>query len=213
MGRRGCGKSFLAKKIQDIYPRKIIIDTLNEYSSPDLIYSFHEFCEKIKQCQHLNSFTLIYQFDPESEKSIDEFNEILRICYYFGNIQIVIEEIQIFASPHYMPHWLKQCLLIGRHQGLSMMFTTQRPGELNKTILSQCAHVFCGQMIEGNDVKYVSSFLNQNSEKLINLPQREFIYFSTQGIKQIKNDFSLNNSEINPKDDVSVSTQNQNSEE
>lgn len=190
MGRRGCGKSYLAKNIQSIWPKKIIIDTLNEYGDGELAHSFHEYCDILARLdrEKQNQFTVVYKFDPESNLSAREFEEILRLAYYFGNLQIVIEEVQLYSSPHMMPHWLKQCLLIGRHQNLSLMFTTQRPGELNKTILSQCTHIFCGQIIEKNDLRYISTLLPE-SDDLINLPPRQFLYFSDQGVRQVSNDF------------------------
>jgi len=191
MGRRGCGKSYLAQKVQSVWPRRIILDTLGEYEEGEIVYSFHEFAEKLIQLKSSSTqnFALIYKFDPESDMSEEEFNEVMRLSYYFGNVQIVLEEVQNFSSPHVLPKWLKNCLLTGRHQNISVLATTQRPGELNKTILSQCAHIFVGQINEGNDLKYISAFLNQDAKKLVSLPERRFLYFGPEGVKEISNDF------------------------
>jgi DNA helicase HerA-like ATPase len=192
MGQRGCGKSHLAKGIQTAWPRRVIIDSLNEYEIDGAfeVHSFDEFSQKMLELkeQNIQGFNLIYRFDPESPLHESEFNEILRVCYYFRNLQIVIEEVQFYSSPHDLPHWLKTCLMTGRHQNVSLLFTTQRPGQLNKAILSQCAHIFCGKIVEGNDVKYIASFLRQDAEKLVNLPDRRFLYFSKSGIQEINND-------------------------
>lgn len=192
MGRRGCGKSYLAQKIQEAWPRRIVFDSLHEYEGEMSVNNFNEFCNAML---YLNQnkpdrFILLVRFDVESELSEPEFNEMLRICYYYGNIQIVIEEVQNFSNPHYLPHWLKQNLLLGRHQNNSLLFTTQRPGELNKTILSQCKHIFCGNIVEGNDLRYISAFLRQDAQKLVQLPERRFIYFGPHGISEINNDLS-----------------------
>lgn len=191
MGRRGCGKSYLAKRLQDLWPRRIIIDSLGEYTEGIQVTGFSQFCDELLKLKQKNEkqFVLVFKFDPEVPVSDDLFNQILRVCFHFKNVQVVIEEIQRYSSPHYLPHWLDQCLFVGRHKGLSLLFTTQRPGMLNKGILSQCAHVFCGQLIDGNDVSYVSGFLGEHGNKLISLPERQFIYFSDKGIKQISNDF------------------------
>ncbi len=195
MGRRGCGKSFLAKGIQGIFPRRVIVDTLNEYrpEGPNqfLARNFSEFSEKLIEYKQNNirNFVLIFQFPVESDQFEGVFNEIMRVCYYFKDIQIVIEEVQLHSNTQWLPSWLKKNLLIGRHQGLSLLFTSQRPGEVNKTIVSQCTHIFCGNLIDGNDIKYVSNFLNQDSEKLVNLPDRRFLYFHKGKISEISNDF------------------------
>ena len=55
MGRSGCGKSHLAKRIQEKYPRKIIFDTLFEYDTKnvDSVNNFNSFCEKLKKINRL----------------------------------------------------------------------------------------------------------------------------------------------------------------
>lgn len=192
MGRRGCGKTHLSKRIQEIYPRRVIIDTLSEYKDQgQVVNSFTEFTNAIFDLKKENKkeFVLIYQFPLESPMNEAEFNQIMRICYYFGNIQIVLEEIQNHCSTQWLPHWLKNNLLVGRHQGLSLLFTSQRPGEVNKTIVSQCHHIFCGTLTDKNDINYVAGFLNQNSEKLSGLPDRRFIYFNSKNTTEISNDF------------------------
>lgn len=192
MGRRGCGKSYLAKRIQTIFPRRVIVDTLNEYGKNDgeVVFNFLDFSKRLIELKEnkTSAFVLIFQFPVESELNKVEFNQIMRLCYYFRNIQIVVEEIQLHCNTQWLPHWLKNNLLIGRHQNLSLLFTSQRPGEVNKTIVSQCSHIFCGNLIDGNDLKYVSNFLNQNSEKLVNLPDRRFLYFHKGKIAEISND-------------------------
>lgn len=190
MGRRGCGKSYLAQNIQKRWPRRIIIDSLDEYSDGDHVTSFDGFCEKLEyyKTNEIKEFVLVFKFNPETEENEDTFNEILRIAFYFKDVQIVIEEVQLYSTPHSLPHWLKQNLLIGRHHDISILFTTQRPGQLNKTCLSQCSHIFCGQIVEGNDLRYISSFLNQDANQLSSLPDRKFLYFNGDSITMVSND-------------------------
>lgn len=180
LGRRGCGKSYLARRLQEAYPRKVIFDTLGEYTHDNgiICHSFEEFGQKILETEKENSFTIIFQFDVENENQVAEFNQALRVLFYRGNVLIVIEEVQNFSSPHAMPHWLKSSLLTGRHRGLALMFTTQRPGECHKTIVSQANHVYCGSLHEKNDIDYVRSVLNDKAFQLVNLPERKFLYFS-----------------------------------
>ena len=189
MGTRGTGKSFLCQNIQRLWPRRVVIDSLDEYKGEDAVSSFSAFAEKLAQFDRENrkSFVLVFKFDPESDTDQIEFDHIMRLCYYFGKIQVVIEEVQLYSSPHSIPKWLKNCLLTGRHKGLSLIFTTQRPGELSKTVLSQCNHIFCGRLVEGNDVRYVSGFLNQSAERLSSLPDRRFLYFSRGTVVEIEN--------------------------
>lgn len=190
MGQRGCGKSYLCKNIQKLWPKRVIIDSLGEYDDGEIVHSFPELTQKLVELKNSNSqnFAVVYQFDPESEISEEEFNQIMRVCYHFGNIQIVVEEIQLYSTVHSMPHWLKQNLLIGRHQNLSLIFTSQRPGEVNKTVISQCSHIFVGKIVEGNDLNYLKATLGKEIQRLTNIPDRNFLYFNNGKIQQISND-------------------------
>jgi ABC-type dipeptide/oligopeptide/nickel transport system ATPase component len=191
MGRRGCGKSYLAKKIQEMWPKRVIIDSLREYSDGIIVRNFDDFCAQMELFKKNNTpkFNLIFQFPPGVIANIEIFNQILKVCYHFRNIQVVIEEIQKYSSPHQLPTWLEECVFTGRHANMSLLFTTQRPGMVNKGILSQCAHIFIGPLTDGNDLRYVSAFLNEETQKLVSIPERQFIYFKDGDKKQISNNF------------------------
>jgi hypothetical protein len=195
MGRSGCGKSFLCRNLQTMWPRRVIIDSLGEYNDePEKFNSFNSISNRLITASRENheEFTLVFQFDPENENADETFNELIRILYYFGNILIVIEEVQLYSNPHFLPHWLRNSLLTGRHRNVGLIFTSQRPGEVNKTIVSQCRHLFCGNLIDKNDINYVAGFLNSESNKLINLKDRKFIYRGPDGIKEVENNFLKN---------------------
>lgn len=179
LGRRRSGKSHLAKRVSGAYPRKVIFDTLGEYDSSDgtLCLDFDDFCKKVLETEKSDSFTLIYQFDIESSDQTEEFNEAMRVLYYRGDVFVLIEEVQNFASTHSMPHWLRQALFTGRHRHLALGFTTQRPGECHKSIVSQANHCFFGSLHEKNDTEYCKTVLGSNAQLLAGLPEREFIYF------------------------------------
>lgn len=195
MGRSGCGKSYLCRNLQLMWPRRVIIDTLGEYNDErEKFNSFKAISDRLIVASRENhdEFTLVYQFNPENENADDLFNELIRILYYFGNILIVIEEVQLYSNPHFLPHWLRNTLLTGRHRNVGLIFTSQRPGEVNKTIVSQCRHLFCGNLIDKNDINYVSAFLNKSSNKLINLKDRKFIYRGPNGVSEVENNFLKN---------------------
>lgn len=179
LGRRGCGKSYLARKISRAYPRRITFDTLGEYSHDDgvVVSDFESFSKAILDTKDSKEFSIIYQFSVETSDHGPEFNEALRVLFYRGNVLICVEEVQEFASTHKMPMWLRTCLLRGRHRNLGLLFTTQRPGECHKTIVSQSSHVFCGSLHEKNDVDYCRSVLGDHAFDLYSQPERQFTYF------------------------------------
>lgn len=186
VGNRGCGKSYLCRKIQDVFPKVVVIDALKEYTPTEerkkggvFFDSFDHFCDHLLELKtsRKKRFRIIFQFDPANENNDVVFDQLLKVIYQCGNMLVVVEEVHLYASTHKVPLWLKNCFLTGRHRNLSIAITTQRPGELNKTILSQCEHVFVGRAHENNDLKYLSNFLGAHADKLANLEKRKFIYW------------------------------------
>ena len=180
LGTRGCGKTTLSRKIQSAWPRQVIIDPVAEYSDGIVVSNFSAFSEQLKkfEAENQKKFRLIVRPDPEIEDHAAFLNAVLRVCFHFRNIQVVIEEVQYFTTPHELPTQLRNCLFMGRHQGLSLVFVTQRPGALNKNILSQCKHVFAGMIHEKNDLVYLESIFHEQARNLPNIPKGIFLHFS-----------------------------------
>lgn len=137
-------------------------------------------------------FTIIFQFDPERADNVAEFDQALRVLFHRGkltgeNLLVVIEEVQNFASTHQMPQWLRNSLLIGRHANQALLFTSQRCGEVHKTVISQAHHVFAGQMQEKNDVEYCRYILGDRAFELQKLPPRRFLYYRPDGTISLVN--------------------------
>ena len=180
-GRRGHGKTTVSKKLQEAFDRLVIIDRLREYRDKDAKYarSFQELSTLILESRDQKKFKIIFQFEIEHDEI--EFNEALRLIYYRGDLCLVVEEVHHFASPHTMPSMLKEILLTGRHQNIALIATTQRPGELHKTLLSQAHHVFAGSVHETNDIKYLSGFMGPIADELSSLKKHDggsdFIHF------------------------------------
>jgi DNA helicase HerA-like ATPase len=180
LGTRGTGKTTLSRKVQGAWPRQVIIDPVDEYSDGIIVSDFSDFSKKMLEFQRekIKKFRIIFRFSPEVEDQAALANAILRVCFEFGNIQIVMEEVQLYSSTHQLPLFMRNALFMGRHKGLSLVFVTQRPGALNKNILSQCQHVFAGHIHEKNDVDYLRSIFHEQTDKLLNMPRGKFLYYS-----------------------------------
>ena len=193
LGRRGSGKSYLADRISEAYPRQVIFDPTGERSDRSdgvHVHSFDEFGEAIVKADP-KRFRIYYEFDVESDdkRSRAEFDEALRVIYYRGNTLIRIEEVQEFSHPHSLPHWLRKNLLLGRHQHNALIMTSQRPGECHKTLISQANHVFTGSLHDRNDIDYARTTLQDRAFELPLLPERQFLYFQPgRTIQHITND-------------------------
>jgi len=178
MGRRGCGKSFLGGKLRNVFPRRVIFDTTHEHTGPLMVYDFKQFSQVMLYTENASQFEIIVRFDIEHSKKSEEFDEMLKILYYRGSVCIVLEEIQNFSSPHSISPFLEHIFTTGRHRDLAVIYTTQRPGQLHKTALSQSSHIFCGQLHDRNDLNQVGNFMGADSKKLAHLPEYHFLWWT-----------------------------------
>lgn len=190
LGRRGTGKSTLGSVLTSMYPRVVTFDYMHEHSNGEIVTSFDEFGFLLNS-YHKNqtkNFHIIIQFSREAENTAAEFNECLRVLWYMGGVFVRVEEIHNYCTTHFMPHWLGQCLTTGRHKNMGMLFTTQMPRYTNKALISQCEHLFCGQLHERHDIEYVRSVLHDRAYDLPALPRRKFLYFQPgQPIRVVNN--------------------------
>jgi hypothetical protein len=198
VGRRGCGKSHLGRLIQQVWPRRVIFDPMDEYDDDKkkfphriTVRSFHDFTDQLAELEKTQpkSFEIVVKMDINQDEDIQEieFDQSLKLLFDFQDVFIVTEEIQLFSTSHSrgISKWLKNCLLVGRHRGIGMLFTSQRPAEVHKTIFGLCNHVFCGVTSEGNDLRYLANMFGDEIKKLPTLQKRRFLYYGPDGISEI----------------------------
>jgi len=181
VGRSGCGKSFLGKKLSSVFPRVVIFDSLNEYpKSEHDITDFNQFAGYIKQINNekIRNYRLIVKFDTSLEDTKEIFDHYMHVLYELGDVFIVIEEVQDYCTPYFIGRWFKKSMTSGRHQKLGFLFTTQRPSFLNKTVLSQSTNIFVGNLIDRNDSMTISQLLDSDKKEISSLNDREFLWFN-----------------------------------
>lgn len=208
LGMRGCGKTFLSRKIQELYPRVIVIDVTGEYSDGVECHTFEEFCTALENSLNQSNFRIIFHSDMDA--GVDEklvIENIIRLTMKrssaheakFNNLLLVLEEVQHYSNSHSLPHYMRQCYLIGRHHGVALLATSQRPAEVHKTIISQSHNIFAGKCFENNDIKYLSGIFGENIDQLTVIPEREFLLKTDSSIKKVKNNLEIS---VNTPDNV-----------
>lgn len=175
IGRSGCGKTMLGKKIQKLYSRRVIFDPMEEYNDDSYYYcySFSDFAYYIKEVKDFKNFTIVLRDVNEIE-----FDEILKALYVMGNVLIVIEETQDFCSPHKISDMFKKCMTSGRHRDLAFIFTTQRPSIIHGTIFAMCTNIFVGNLIKKSDSATMADLLDMDRKEFTKLQNCEFYHFN-----------------------------------
>jgi hypothetical protein len=72
------------------------------------------------------NFKLVLQFDTEARSESQQaiFDQALRLAYKFSEhsglgVNVAVEEVHNFSSPHFLPHWLEEIALTGRRRSCS----------------------------------------------------------------------------------------------
>jgi hypothetical protein len=171
-GKRGCGKSNLAKSMieQDVN-RYIVFDTIGEYTSGVVVEDLTE----LKQLWHKvyrRPFKLIYQpLDPDAE-----FPVIAELVWQCGNLTFLIEEVDRYARPLAMCNAFKEIIQRGRHRNIAIIGVTQRPHGVDRLLTSQAKRMFIFNTTEPRDVDYFKDVIgDQAATKIAELKQYEFV--------------------------------------
>lgn len=173
--------------IASAYPRQIVIDYLAEHREGDLITkSLEQYANFLSLALQDGrpSFKLVLQFseDDVAEKQEIIFDEAVKLAYKFGKfsgrgIFLSVEEVQFFAGPMHVPHWLNSAVLTGRHANLAVAISSQRPASVHKVLVSQASHVFVGQLFEMRDLEYLDKTIGSFAFKARDLKQGDFIHY------------------------------------
>ena len=150
-GKRGYGKTTLAKKIVSMMPRVAIYDLMGEYE--------HK-----------------YAYIPLTS-SIEEFDNWLKTLWSIGNVFILVDESdQIAPVEKPLSPYMNKIINLGRHRGIGMGLVTRRIARLNKTAFSQSTEVFLFHHFVPNDLKYLKEFF-PDADRIRKLPKYKYLVF------------------------------------
>lgn len=145
-GKRGYGKTTVAKSIVSKLSRVLIWDPMHEYS---------------------NSYI------PKSG-SIEEFNQFLKGYWELGNVFILVDEAdQVMPEGRPLCEYANKIINLGRHRNIGMGMVTRRLARLNKTAFSQSQEVILFHHFMPNDIRYLNEFI-PDADKLQKLKKFEY---------------------------------------
>lgn len=184
-GQRGSGKSSLGRALSSIYPRRIVIDRLREWTGQAATArGYKEFLALYQSVQRLPSFTIAVQFDLGLDPALlsEQVNQMLRAIYLTEHADpqglcIVIEEVHFFAAPTSIEPWLLEVVTTGRHAGLALVVNSQRPAQVHKSLVSLASNVMMGRLFEARDLKYLQESVGGIALQCRDLANFQFIHY------------------------------------
>lgn len=172
-GKRGSGKSYLARKLIENEQRLIIYDVMSEYTDGVIFESedFRQFCEFWRKV-YIHPYRLIFRpLNPD-----EEIERIGRLVYALGDLCFLVEEIDCYVSTFKIQPAFANIIQRGRHKNISLIGITQRPYGIHRLLTSQAKEIYIFKTNEPRDREYLKQLLGQDIEpKLDQLKQWQYV--------------------------------------
>jgi hypothetical protein len=185
-GRKGTGKSVVARRILQREARVFIADQMfehtwvpqhNTFDGLDEVEDFFDWADGQQHC--------CGSYIPQGDLK-GEIEELCEIVYAAGKVVFGIEEIASLCGPNWLPPALSRITRLGRHQSLSVVYTTQRAGEISRALTAATDIFVLFHCAEPRDLAAIAERCgNKTAERVSNLALHNFVIFDVVERKEI----------------------------
>ncbi len=183
IGKRGSGKSELAKFLIRNADRLVVYDIMSEYTE-GVTFDDTQLCELgvFWGAVYAREFRIVYR--PLNPR--DEIDWLAQAVFALGDLTFVVEEIDSICTPFDMPLAMQAIIQRGRHRNVELIGVTPAPFGIHRDLTRQAKDIFVFKTTEPRDVQYLQRLLGEKIEhKLIALEQYEFIHWS-DGVENVR---------------------------
>lgn len=172
-GKRGSGKSHLAKVMIENKPRLLTFDTMSEYQNGIVFGAedYDKFLEFWRQV-YRKRFRLIYQpLKPDAE-----IDRICELIFTLGNCCFLVEEIECYCTAYQISDSFAAIVQRGRHKNIELIGISQRPYGIHRLLTSMAKEIYVFNTNEPRDREYLRALLGAEIEpKLDALKKYEYV--------------------------------------
>ena len=148
----------------------ICVDPIGEHIKSGVVISGIE--NLISYLEKNDKFRVVYQIGSKK----DEFSYVARIAMAKGNLDLAIDEIDMFMPTKCNCEYILNLIKRGRHRGVSIYGTSRRPPEVSRLFSSQAHRIVSFAMNEPNDINYLRQFIGiERAEKVRQLRRYEYV--------------------------------------
>jgi hypothetical protein len=152
-----------------VAPRK------NKLAGFTFVSNIPSFVRAIRGGNRSGSFRICYT-PVEGDEQI-EFEAVSKLVWFAENCVFAIDEVWLYQRPTKSPFYLRKMMLTGRHHGITLLWTAQRPALTDATLRSVSDQLYLGGFGSRLDVDAFKGTLADDAlEKLPSLPLRTFVH-------------------------------------
>jgi hypothetical protein len=128
---------------------------------------------------------------PNNTNLKTQFDRFCRIAWELTGWVVVVEELSRVTTPTWAPPAWKNLSTAGRHRGLTIIGTCQRPAQIDKDFFGNCSEIRCYAVGYVNDAKVMSNTMFCDHKAILALPQFHYLHrdvrakTNTPGVVQV----------------------------
>lgn len=172
-GRKGSGKTTLARAMIKREPRYIIADSLNEYDAPMTATDERELADHVR-AKLQGKLRLCVKVGNDA--MFDAACDAAKIAGSEKPVLLVVEEADLRCSPAYVTASLDRLIRYGRHWGVSILAVARRPAEITRHLTAQADTVIAFRSVEPRDLDFFRKRCGEDfARRLPNLKRYRYI--------------------------------------
>ncbi len=163
LGASGSGKSAFVKQNlrREKPPRLLVWDPLREYAPFGAVHDkIGHFLDAITAPGKRGFFRLVFQPAADPLLRAKQFDLFCAIALAVGRLTVIVEELRFVTKPSAAPLNWARVTMTGRHVGLTVIGTSQRPASIDKDFLGNCTTIHTGRLVYPVDIKNVADAMN-----------------------------------------------------
>lgn len=184
LGKKGYGKTtYMASLFNEFKTCPcLIFDLFNQYKIQLTFFDILIFMEYIKEYGLKRKF---YKFAVYEKL---DFDIICRFITNQKNINLFVDEIDMFDSPISSIDSFRKLIHYSRHYNVNIITTSRRPQRISRDLTSQTDEYIFFKITENRDLEYIKQISEYLAEKVRRLKKFEFIRYSYQDDQEIKSE-------------------------
>lgn len=158
LGRKGSGKSFLAKRFWESYPYdRLVIDPTGDVDAGEGTQNLTEpLPTRWPIAPTEERTTLRYKADPGSAMYRDELDRAVGLAFTHARCLLWVDEVGELTRANDTPPHFRRALHQSRHRRLSLLLCGPRPVDVNPLVISQADYLATFDLPNPNDRKRVA---------------------------------------------------------
>lgn len=178
IGMRGEGKTTLANHFIKYRTKPVIIvDPLSQFQGQRFFDAHSLLDHALTRGITLAQPLIATIFEQE------DFNIICQIAVRHKNVMLVIDEVDMFDSPHSVDKDFKRIIHLGRHFKLDLVTTSRRPANISRDLTSQTAEFYIFKVTEKRDLDYFAERSSELPDKIKALKKYHYIKYDHKDLK------------------------------